>query len=493
MSKRVLVFIGLFLAVVSIAVLVITGRNYRYVIPLQQGKENPEDYQVEIEQGQEVIRLEEKTVQDGSLILNIRSVSRGKAGIKISTSDDYGRYDIIYVHHLGVITVNTFFGRSTGEIVIPLAVMCFLAVLLWYRIRKFRNGLRTSFYQYRNINNLGWIFFISSLLLGQISFIATPRGLDEALRNTLRSASFLAEILLPIAFVVFVLVTISNIRLMRREGRNLKNMLGVILGLLLCIGTVFPLILSEFLQHSSAAVNLKFDVHNEQGAALYIEMAAKSSVLTVVSYLECILLASIILTTAAAKHVPAFNKDYILILGCMVRKDGTLTPLLKGRADRALEFAKMQKEAAGKDLIFVPTGGKGTDEVLSEGDAIHNYLLTQGITEDRILTENQAKNTEENMKFSFALIRKHAGTEEPNVAFATTNYHVFRSGILARHQGLNAEGIGSKTKRYFWINAYIREFIATVYSGWKKHLQVTLLLVFLSVLAAVILYLSATL
>ena len=487
-------FTGLLLAVISFAVLVLTGQTYRYSARLQPGADDPEDYEVEIEQEQEVIRLEEKEVRRGSLILTFRSVSRGRAYLSIKPKNsDSGIMDHIYVHHFGVITANTFFGRTTGEIVIPLAIMCFLSVLLWFRFRKLQSGLRESFYQYRNINNLGRVIFISSLILGQISFLVSPGGLDTTLRSTMNSASIFAQIMLPAAFIVFVLVTISNIRLMRREGRNVKNMLGVILGLVLCLGTVFPLVLGEFLQHSPVVDQTVFDVHNERGAALYIELASKTSVLAAVSYLECILIASIILTVIAAKRIPALNKDYILILGAMIRKDGTLTPLLKSRADRALEFAKMQKAETGKDLIFVPTGGKGSNEVMAEGEAIRNYLRTQGIPEDRILTENRSVNTEQNMKYSFALIREHSGMDEPSVAFATTNYHVFRSGILARHQGIRAEGIGSPTRRYFWINAFIREFIATVYSGWKKHLRVILGLMILAVLASVILYLSAIL
>ena len=48
------------------------------------------------------------------------------------------------------------------------------------------------------------------------------------------------------------------------------------------------------------------------------------------------------------------------------------------------------------------------------------------------------------------------------MAFSTTNYHVFRSGILARQVGLDAQGMGSKTKWYFWPNAFIREFVAMI-------------------------------
>ena len=39
------------------------------------------------------------------------------------------------------------------------------------------------------------------------------------------------------------------------------------------------------------------------------------------------------------------------------------------------------------------------------------------------------------------------------------------------------EGIGSPTKRYFWINAFVREFVATIVSERKRHLHVILALV----------------
>lgn len=41
----------------------------------------------------------------------------------------------------------------------------------------------------------------------------------------------------------------------------------------------------------------------------------------------------------------------------------------------------------------------------------------------------------------------------------TTNYHVLRSGILARMAGLDAEGVSSGTRWHFWPNGFAREFI----------------------------------
>ena len=44
--------------------------------------------------------------------------------------------------------------------------------------------------------------------------------------------------------------------------------------------------------------------------------------------------------------------------------------------------------------------------------------------------------------------------------------------MLAGQQGVRAEGIGSRTRSYFWVNAFVREFAAAVYSEGKQHLRV---------------------
>ena len=43
-----------------------------------------------------------------------------------------------------------------------------------------------------------------------------------------------------IAFVVSILVILSNITLIRKEGFNLRNILGIVFGILLCFATRLP-------------------------------------------------------------------------------------------------------------------------------------------------------------------------------------------------------------------------------------------------------------
>jgi len=62
------------------------------------------------------------------------------------------------------------------------------------------------------------------------------------------------------------------------------------------------------------------------------------------------------------------------------------------------------------------------------------------------------------------------------VSFSTTNYHVFRSGVIANEQGLDCEGMGSKTKWYFYTNALIREFIANLMYEKYKHIALLIII-----------------
>ena len=139
-------------------------------------------------------------------------------------------------------------------------------------------------------------------------------------------------------------------------------------------------------------------------------------------------------------------------------------------------------------MIFVPSGGKGADEVISEAEAMKKYLMEQGIKENHILVENKSKNTYENIKFSNKIINEQDSDNDVKVGFSTTKYHILRAGLIATEQGLKMEGIGSKTKTYFWVNAFIREFIGTLYAEKKKHILTFALIIVLLIIIISITY-----
>ena len=112
---------------------------------------------------------------------------------------------------------------------------------------------------------------------------------------------------------------------------------------------------------------------------------------------------------------------------------------------------------------------------MPEAQAMKRYLLEQGIGEERILAEDQSANTYENMANSRKIIENLK--KDAKVIYSTTNYHVFRSGVWASLAGLKAEGIGARTKWWFWPNAFIRECVGLLANRWKQELAGMIVLI----------------
>jgi hypothetical protein len=423
-------------------------------------------------------------VTEKNLTVNLRSVAPGRFFICFDNSNGTG-IAVFYAHKDGVITRDRFFGDCTGMRVVSILIIAYLFALCGYFMKKHEAQVRKSLYSYDNVLSLGLIIFVFFLMITQVRAMSFRNGINGAFYQAISSTQTFVVLTFPVVIVTTVFVTVSNITLMRKEGKTWRNLLAVILGLAIGIGALLPLIIGDYLQRSTI-----IDVHYERGVGRFIELFLENAISALVTYLECILIGTIVTAVKAAKHVPAFDKDYIIIHGCQIRKDGTLTKLLQSRADRAVEFANMQKEHTNKSIVFVPSGGKGSDEVISEGEAIKRYLLERGIGEDQILEETKSTTTEENFKFAKDLIRENFGSDGFKVAFSTTNYHVFRSGMLAESLGIKAEGIGSKTKRYFWINAFVREFIATIYEKKKTHIKVVGIMLLINIISVAMMYIS---
>jgi len=84
-------------------------------------------------------------------------------------------------------------------------------------------------------------------------------------------------------------------------------------------------------------------------------------------------------------------------------------------------------------------------------------MREKGVPEEYILPETKSTTTRENLLFSRRLIEEKGSVG--NAAFSSSSYHVYRSGILASEVGWDLDGMGSRTRWYFWPNAFLREFI----------------------------------
>ena len=324
----------------------------------------------------------------------------------------------------------------------------FLAVWILL-LDAFFKQLQYNPYSYNTIFYIGFALFLLSVLATHVMITVQLLRFPEEYRvgevfNWMtNSASTFMILSLPFILIFSAALCISNISLIRHEGRRFVNILGIILSLLL-VGGVAVLMRFNFYASGSQQEVMIHDLIANTFAAVYL-------------YFECMLIGVIIANVIVVHYEPEHDKDFLIILGCGLRKDGTPTPLLRGRIDRALSFYRQQKAETGKELIFVTSGGQGPNEVISESASMKRYLIEQGIPAEQIVEEDRSTDTFENMKFSREKIR--AINPNGKVAFATTHYHVFRSGLFARRVKMRAVGMGAKTKWYFWPNAAVREFV----------------------------------
>ncbi|MBO4928278.1 MAG: YdcF family protein [Clostridiales bacterium] len=373
-------------------------------------------------------------------------------------------------------------GGRTADIAVSVIFDLYFAAVIVLLLDAFVKQLRYNPYSYNTIYYMGFaLFLVSVLIIGCMHTVRLVRSVDGMGAKDLipvlqRSAQTYLLFTFPFILVFSIGLAISNISLIRHEGRRLVNVLGIVLAFLLVGGEILLTVLS------------RLEPENLRVAALCTAFVNLFS--AVYLYFECMLIGTIIANIIVVRYEPEKDKDYIVILGCGLRKDGTPTPLLQGRIDRALRFREAQLSSTAKELFFVVSGGQGSDEVISESASMKRYLLEKGIPEERIIEEDASTTTYENMEFSkekileywkkgkavlscakkeeedFTAKRKEgeAFITEKNavpgkVLFATTNYHVFRAGLMARRVKIRAQGIGAKTKWYFWPNAAVREFV----------------------------------
>ena len=150
------------------------------------------------------------------------------------------------------------------------------------------------------------------------------------------------------------------------------------------------------------------------------------------------------------------NLDYVIVLGAQMKENGP-SSTLKARLDRAIDY--LEENPNTKVIV---SGGQGSDEIISEAEGMKNYLVQNGIAEERILMEDNSVNTNQNLKFS----SEYINIEEDTVGIVTSNFHIYRSVRLAKKQGYeNVCGIAAKSHKFLLPANMLREFVCIVYYG----------------------------
>ena len=118
--------------------------------------------------------------------------------------------------------------------------------------------------------------------------------------------------------------------------------------------------------------------------------------------------------------LPDDNSLCIVVLGYQLNADGTMKDELIGRLETALDNADKYPNA----YILVTGGGTASaNSSATEADCMAEWLIENGIAEDKVIIENMSKTTAENALFSYAILDRDY-PEVSSIAIVTSDYHI---------------------------------------------------------------------
>lgn len=174
-----------------------------------------------------------------------------------------------------------------------------------------------------------------------------------------------------------------------------------------------------------------------------------------------IVLAVTILTAALVPIILAaggdayFDADYVIVLGAGVNGESPSLSMVD-RLRAAKEYLETHPDA-----VAILSGGRGAGEHITEAEAMLRWLTENGVEDKRLILEDRAASTLENLRNSFALI-PDAGTA--SVAVVSSEYHLYRAKYLAETLGYRVGGIPAKTSLpVLKANYFLREALGLIY------------------------------
>jgi uncharacterized SAM-binding protein YcdF (DUF218 family) len=247
----------------------------------------------------------------------------------------------------------------------------------------------------------------------------------------------LLVLLSPLLVLVLAGLSIANgAQLVRREGWRLPNLLPLGLG----FGLLVPYVV----------LALALVTENRWLVVLL------ASLTMAISYVGFLFAAFLLYSLCYGLLSYRPEMDAIVVHGAGL-VDGEVPPLLAARLDRAIEVYRGEAET-GRAPLLIASGGRGSDEEVSEASAMADYLIRHGVPEDHVVLEDRSETTEENLLFTKRLLGERGATTR--MVLVTSNFHVLRTAILARRLRLDAEVTGAKTAFYYLPSAFLREFAA---------------------------------
>lgn len=220
---------------------------------------------------------------------------------------------------------------------------------------------------------------------------------------------------------------------------------GNILGIALCLIALFRTAFST-IYHQAEAVLMEYTVTK----VLWI--TTKTLFVAFLIYAVIVSLCMLM----AMKRKPRKDATAV-ILGAQVKPWGA-SRLLQQRIDAAEKYLKLYP-----DVKAIASGGKGINEPMSEAECIRQSLIKTGIDPQRIVLEAKSVNTEQNLLFSFKLMKERRLGNE--IAIVSDSYHQLRARIIAYKidRTIHVGACNTKNTKFGYLiypSYFVREWIA---------------------------------
>lgn len=190
--------------------------------------------------------------------------------------------------------------------------------------------------------------------------------------------------------------------------------------------------------------------------------AGRPGLLVLAAALAVILALALLTLTkiiAATRRRPAAGAT-VVVLGCQVHGDQPsrmLTRRLQRTRDYLLEDPRR---------VAILSGGKGDNEGISEALCMYRWLVAQGIAPERLYLEDRSTSTEENLLFSWRIIRREGLGRE--MAIVTNEFHQYRAGYIADYLGFSHGAVCARSVWWLLPTYLIREQYGILFF-WALH------------------------
>ena len=145
------------------------------------------------------------------------------------------------------------------------------------------------------------------------------------------------------------------------------------------------------------------------------------------------------------------NADYIILLGCKLKNNKETFQMIN-RCNRAALYLHKNP-----DCKVIVTGGVTEGNKISEASVMANLLDERHILSKRIICEDQAQNTIENIIYSKEFI-----TPNSKVLICSNDYHMLRTKLICSKFNLKVKSLSCQTLLFELLMHIPIEFIYTI-------------------------------